>query len=192
MPRINLLPLKQTRREALIRKEFNLFIVASIVVLVCLSGWYVYMQVEIEVLSSQLGSVAKDLNRLKKEVATVEKLRKKEEKVKNKLSVIDKLIANKTGPAKMLDDLAIILTNDAKRLWLTELSQSKDGLLTLRGGSTDHENISAFQLALQSRPVFSNIKLKRVSTSGGARGSAPHLKWELSCNTSYRKGDKNG
>ena len=94
-------------------------------------------------------------------------------------------MASKTGPARMLSEIATIVTNEAKRVWLTKLKQKGGNELVLSGGAMDHEDISEFQLALERREMFANVQLKKITTQN-KKGTVPYLTWELVCKTSFK------
>jgi type IV pilus assembly protein PilN len=185
MPRINLLPIKAARRQVTARNEMF-----AMMALIGVSGagiyfWYSSVEDDLTAMRARISAVDTDIGQLTQEVKKVEELKKKEEKVKRKLQVIRQLITNRTGPARMLDELATIMTSEAKRVWLTKLEQ-KDNVLTLQGGAMDHEDISEFQMALQRRDAFTRIKLKKVKTEDADKDTAAHLTWELECTAVFK------
>lgn len=185
MIRINLLPIKAVQRQASARNE--MFAMAGLVVLTlaALYLWYSRVESEIEELRVRTSQIDTDIARLNEEVKQVEVLQRNEKTVTQKLKVINQLMANKVGPARMLDEIATIMTHESKRVWLTKLSQ-KDNQLTLVGGAMDHEDVSEFQLALERRDTFVEVKLKRVTSEAPKKGGPPYLTWELTCTTVFK------
>jgi len=187
MPRINLLPVKAAQRQVTARNEM---LAMAIIVAASFAGvvyWYQDVESEIDNLQGRLQNLTHDIGRLTTEAKKVEEMQEKEKLVKQKLDVIQALVASKIGPAKMLDDIATILTHESKRVWLTRLEQEGQAL-TLTGGAMDHEDVSELQLALQRRATFRDVKLKRVTTARTGKGEAPHLIWELSCQALFQSG----
>jgi type IV pilus assembly protein PilN len=184
MPRINLIPLKAARRQVTARNE--MFAMAGMVgaTLVGLVFWYTSVDGDLDAAKSRLSAIDADIIQLTEEVKQVESLQAKEKKVKKKLEVIRSLIANRSGPARMMDELANILTNESKRVWLTRMQQKEGGAILLEGGAMDHEDISEFQLALERREQFGPVTLKKVTMKKPQKGKTTdepaHLIWELS------------
>jgi type IV pilus assembly protein PilN len=184
MPRINLIPLKAARRQVTARNE--MFAMAGMVgaTLVGLVFWYTSVDGDLDAAKSRLSAIDADIIQLTEEVKQVESLQAKEKKVKKKLEVIRSLIANRSGPARMMDELANILTNESKRVWLTRMQQKEGGAILLEGGAMDHEDISEFQLALERREQFGPVTLKQVTMKKPQKGKTTdepaHLIWELS------------
>ena len=83
------------------------------------------------------------------------------------------------GQARLLHEVATIMTHEAKRVWLVSLNHDEKGTVTLTGGALDHEDISEFQLALERREEFGKVVLKRVTTAKTNKDTPPHLTWEL-------------
>ena len=184
MIRINLLPIKAAQRQVSARNEMFAMVGLIVVTLAGLYAWYSSVEDEIGELRSKSTLIDSDIAKLSEEVKQVESLQRNEKKVTQKLQVINKLLAAKVGPARMLDEIATIMTNESKRVWLTKLAQTGDEL-ALSGGAMDHEDISEFQLALERRDTFLNVRLKRVTTEAAKGDSLSHLSWELTCTTSF-------
>ena len=185
MPRINLLPIKAARRQVTARNELLAMVAIVVASAAGIYTWYSSVDGEVQALEQRIRAVDSDIGTLTQEVQKVEELKKKEDTVQKKLQIISRLVADRTGPARMLDELSGIMTNEAKRVWLTRLEQ-KDNTLTLQGGAMDHEDISEFQIALERRETFKAIKLKKVSTDKGQKDTPSHLTWELTCTTAFR------
>jgi len=186
MPRINLLPIKAAQRQVTARNE--MFAMAGLVVAAfgSLFLWYTNVEVDIGSVRDKIRALDADIGKLTEEVKKVEDLQKKEKKVQKKLGVIKKLYSNRAGPARMLHEIATIMTTESKRVWLTHLAHKGNGELALKGGAMDHEDISEFQLALERRETFHKVRLKRVTTQKQKKDEAQHLTWELTCTTRFK------
>lgn len=180
MPRINLLPIKAAQRQVSARNE--LFAMAALVAatVVVLFLWYTSVESEVAELQERLHAIDRDIKVLTDEVKQVESLKVKEETVQQKLALINGLMAGRTGPAKMLYDLANILTELRQRVWLSRLQHKETGELTLQGFAVDHEDISEFQLALERKGAIKKIVLKQVNSVPAKPPVPEHLSWEIS------------
>ena len=185
MPRINLLPVKAARRVGNARNELITFAAIIGGVLFMLYSWFIALGSEIDDLGERILAIKNDIKQIEKTVTRVEDFKKKTAILEQKLAVIDNLKRQKVGPAKMLDDLATILTKQRK-VWLTAITE-KEGKITLEGGAMDHENISEFQLALeQQSKFFKAITLTLVKTSNDK--DLRYLQWVVTCTTNYAAG----
>ncbi len=100
---------------------------------------------------AELGS----LEEVRKEV---DRFKAEREEIEKKLGVIDVLERARTGPVRILDQIA---TRIPKRLWLTSLSM-KSGVLRLDGMSLDAEIVAAFMTSLSESPIISKVELEET------------------------------
>lgn len=185
MPRINLLPVKAARRVGNARNELITFAVVFLVMFAGLYYWYLAVENQYLDMQGNFENLQKEIGNIEKTVARVEDFKKKSQTLERKLDVIDNLKKQKVGPAKMLSDLAEILTKQRK-VWLFSLEE-KDGLLLLKGGAMEQENISEFQLALeQQSKFFRNITLNLVNSAKEA--GVNYFQWTISCRANYAAG----
>ena len=97
-----------------------------------------------------------DIDQLAPQVAWVEEFREKKAELEQKLRVIDGLEAARTGPVRILDELAI---HTPDRLWLKTL-ETRGRALRLSGESIDNDLVAAFLRALGSSPSFESVDLE--------------------------------
>ncbi len=69
---------------------------------------------------------------------------------RQKLDVLDKLKQGRTGPVRMLDDLATIIP---RQLWLTKMEE-KAGKVTFQGTAASIDDVSAFMTALKDSQLL--------------------------------------
>ena len=182
MPRINLLPLRAARQADNARREMFIFAGAFAGLLVALYGWYAATAVKVSTAASELVDLGAEIKAIEKTVAQVDEFKQKTTILERKLEVIDGLKRKKVGPAKMLGDLADILTRQQK-IWLTHFEE-RNGLLILKGGAMEQENISEFQLAMEKQTkFFQNINLTLVNSA--KEMSVGYFQWTITCRANY-------
>jgi type IV pilus assembly protein PilN len=185
MMRINLLPMKAARKQGTAKQELTLLVAALLVLVACLFGWYTLVESQVSDLQDRVANVQRELEAARAQVQRVTDFKRKAEVLEKKIAVIETLKKKKTGPAKMLDDLATIFT-EHKKVWIVRMDE-RDGNLTIEGGAMEHENISDFQLALTRRStLFQNIKLGVVEAT--KKDGVDFLTWRMTCTTSYAPG----
>jgi type IV pilus assembly protein PilN len=185
MLRINLLPIKAARKHDTAKQELLLFIVGALVVSVALYFYHGSKTDDVAKLKTKVATVTKEIEQLKQDVVRVEEFKKKASTLEEKIKVIRNLQSKRIGPARMLDEIAEIMTEQEK-VWLTKLVE-KGGSLTLEGGAIEHENISDFQLALERRAkLITNVRLTMVSAT--SKGKDKYLTWKMVCKATYRAG----
>lgn len=155
MIRINLLPVRQTKKRETVQQQLLAFagvVIATIIGCIVWTGYNSSIKTERE---AQIADKRKELAQLDKIIGEVNEFTSKKKELEDKLQIIEQLKKGKTGPVRALDDLATEIPN---RVWLTKLDE-KGGSMTLEGMAIDHEDVSAFMKALQKSKYFSNIVL---------------------------------
>mgnify|MGYP006271173397 CR=1 FL=1 len=185
MIRINLIPLRASRRKDDAKKELAVMGASLGVVLVGLVAWHSANANKISDLEAQIDAVQNKISGIKKDVVRVKDFRKQAKELQRKLDAIEKLKKKKLGPAKFMEDLATILTEE-RRVWLTSLVE-ENGELTLTGGAIEHQDISNFTMALQQDSAFfSQISLAGVQSA--KKSGVQYLKWTIACRVNYGAG----
>jgi len=155
MIRVNLLPVREERRQAGIRQQaMVLAISAGVGLLVC-----IWLQVSLAAKQNaqqrQIAAAKAELKELEATRAQVDRFRSEREEIERKLKVIDDLEKNRTGPVRVMDEIA---TRIPKRMWLTELKMNA-GVMTLEGVSLDAEIVAAFLTSLEESALISKVEL---------------------------------
>lgn len=185
MLRINLLPIKAAKKHDTAKQEL---IGAAGLLLLTAGGLYMWnssISTDISEAGARITRVNAEIKQLKELVVQVEGFKKKAAALERKISAIQKLQTQRLGPAKLLNDLATILTEERK-VWLTSIVE-KGGKMTLKGYAMEEENISDFQLALERRSRhFSDVRLSLMNR--GSVDGVPVLNWTMTCTAVYRPG----
>lgn len=156
MIKINLLPRREIKKKAALTEQGTIAIVSIVVVLVVLVFLKVNVKGKVAEIDRQIGSVKSELEKLKKNEAEIEDLKASEQILQQKIDVIKQLEARKSGPVRMLDEIA---TKIPGKMWLTDL-KSQGALLTLDGVAIDNETIAQFMTNLENSDQFDNVELK--------------------------------
>lgn len=155
MIRINLLPVREARRQANLRQQAMLLgTAAGAAVFVCL--WLHWSVSSAQAAEEQRIVKAKvELKQLEATRKEVDRFRKEKEEIERKLAVIAELERNRQGPVRIMDELAMRIP---KRMWLTELKMN-DGSLELKGVSLDAEIVAAFLASLSESELIQSVEL---------------------------------
>ncbi|MCX8012044.1 MAG: PilN domain-containing protein, partial [Desulfobacterota bacterium] len=139
--KINLLPRKKVKKRSPYLEQV-VFAVAliGVILLVLIGGWW-YLQKNIEALNKKIAITQKEIQRLKKDEEKIAQLKKDTNILEQKIKVIDQLEKSKSGPVKILSEIA--LGSIAERMWLTNLS-CQGANLNLEGIAADNETIAQF------------------------------------------------
>ncbi len=186
--RINLLPIRAAKRASTAKQE--LYIAAGVIA-VTLIGVYIWnasVGSKINAVREDITAVQRELDSLKQDRIRVDEFIKKNKSLEGKRDAIARLQKQRVGPAKLLDDLATILTAE-KKVWLTELIE-RDGEMTLKGGAMENVNISDFQLSLKrNSPYFKSIQLVEINqVESKEPPKVEYLEWTITCTADYAAG----
>ena len=155
MIKINLLPVKATRRQDAVKRELVLGGVGMVGLLAACGVAYVIVGARVSDLKAENAQLNKDIDNLKAIVARVDEVDKLKQDLQKKLDVIGQLKANKQGPVRMLDELS-----DAtpEKLQLTALKENNKQL-NLTGLAVSNEVISQFLSNLERSDWFTDVYL---------------------------------
>ena len=155
MIRINLLPVREARRQANLRQQ-GIFLSAAVglAALVC-----IWMHLSIKsaqrTQNKQINASKQELQQLEATRKEVDRFRKEKEEIERKLAVIVELEQSRQGPVRILAEIA---TRIPKRVWLTGLEMNA-GIIELEGVSLDAEIVAAFMATLGESEFISGIEL---------------------------------
>ena len=160
MVRINLLPVRVSKKKEAGKQQLLLFALLLVVGILA-NGWYHQRRAtELEALRRRLAKTQADIAQLDKIIGEVKTIRQQQQQLQEKLDVLDKLKQGRTGPVRMLDELTAITP---KRLWLKRMEE-KSGKVTFLGGATSVEDVSVFMGALKNSKYFADVELKRTDS----------------------------
>ena len=159
MIRINLLPVREARRAANLRKQGMLLVFAAgagVGICLLISTW---MAARIAHERSIMTAREAELKKLEATMNEVKKFQAEQQEIEQKLAIIDQIEAARMGPVKIMDELA---TRIPQRVWLTKMVE-KGGVLELEGRSIDAEVVADFVVALEESPMLSNVDLQETT-----------------------------
>jgi type IV pilus assembly protein PilN len=96
-----------------------------------------------------------ELTSLEETRKQVERFEKERKDIEQKLNVIAQLESARSGPVRLMDELA---SRIPERLWLNSMT-AKGGVLSLKGLSLDAEIVAAFLTGLEESPLLSRVEL---------------------------------
>jgi len=163
MIKINLIPPRISKRELQLRQEAAIFI---FVVFVTLVTWiYLVSGISGEKASWQakIKQHEQRLEVLKPVEKEIEDFKKQREVLQSRQETIDKLINARTGPARIMQDIA-----GAKplKLWLTSFKQTGQSLV-LEGLADDSSTVIEFVNRLRERESFQAVETQQLQEAEG-------------------------
>lgn len=159
MIRVNLFPFRAARIKENIRRQVSYYFGSVIVILLAMTWFYIDLSRGISSLKKEQEKKTRELATYKDTNAKIEDLKKTIADIEAKLKTIQGLEKIKTGPVKLLDDIATSAPKD--KLWLASLRESK-GTLMLEGTAMDNETVADFMDKLQSTGSIYSVELVRT------------------------------
>jgi type IV pilus assembly protein PilN len=165
MIRVNLLPYRAARIKENIRRQVTIYILSTLF-LILFFGIFPYNPISYVALNKEVKSLRQKRDDRKKELASyrdttvkIKALEKTKAEIDVKLGKINELKKVKTGPVRLLDDIATSVPKD--KLWLTALKENK-GILVLEGTAMDNETVADFMNRLKDTRSVRAVELVRT------------------------------
>ena len=159
MIRINLFPFRAARIKENIRRQITYSFGSVIIILLAITYFYVNFSKQINSLRHRIDEQQKELATYKDTNAKIKDLKNTIADIETKLKTITELEKVKTGPVKLLDDIAMSVPKD--KLWLASLREN-NGTLMLEGTAMDNETVADFMDRLQSTQSIQSVELVRT------------------------------
>ncbi len=158
MVRINLLPVKVSKKKEAGKQQLVLFAVLLLAGIVANYMWTGARARDLSQRTKLLAKTKADIAQLDKIIGEVTNIRAEQKALQDKLDVLDKLKAARSGPVRMLDELSTIVP---PRLTLKKLDE-KGGKVTFEGVAGNIDDVSTFMSALKNSKYFGAVELKRT------------------------------
>ncbi len=155
MIRINLLPVRTSRRLEAVKQELILGGIGISLLAILCGVFFMFQSAQANELRRANSRLQEDLDNLRLIVARVDEVEKINDELRRKLSVIGNLQASKTGPVHMLDELSAATP---EKLYVTIVNEEA-GRLRLAGNAASNEVISQFLINLEKTNWFEDVYL---------------------------------
>ena len=184
MIRINLLPFRAARKQENVRRQVSIYFLS----IVCLLTLMIYSYLN---LSSELNRLKGEEKQLRSEMASYAKvtqemarIRKRTKEIQDKFNVIKGLEKQRSGPVRLLEEIAISVPED--RLWLSAVVE-KGGNLTLQGSAMDNDTVALFMTNLEKKKQITSVDLKTTKLQNFPKHKLNASNFVLACKTVFHK-----
>src|SRR5579864_8542111 len=106
---INLLPVKAAKKREFGRQQLILFGVLIIAAGVGNYMWYSSVEDQLRRLDSDINRTKAEIAQLEKTIGEVKSIKEDKKALEDKLKILDTLKKGRTGPVKVMDELATII-----------------------------------------------------------------------------------
>jgi type IV pilus assembly protein PilN len=152
MIRINLLPVRASKKRELGRQWLVLFALVLVGALIGNYLWWSEQEKTLEAIQARITKYEQDVATLNKIIGEVKNIKAQKAEMEQKLGTLKSLRDGRTGPVKVMDELATVIP---QRVWLTSFDESA-GTAHLAGSATTIEEVANFVKKLQGSKFFSN------------------------------------
>lgn len=159
MIRINLLPVRVSKKKAAGKQQLILFAVLVIGGYMGNLLWAQARAGDLEARQVKLRKTKEEIAQLDRIIGEVKNIKEQQAALREKLEILGELKAGRSGPVRVMDALA---TLTPKRLWISSLDE-KAGNATLTGQAATIDDVSAFMSALKGNPHFAQVELAKTS-----------------------------
>jgi type IV pilus assembly protein PilN len=184
MIHINLLPVKAHRKKEAGKQQLYLFGVLFMAGILGNYQWNNSRDNVYQERKTKLESTKREIEKLNQIIGEVKNITAEKKDLQEKLAILDKLKAAKTGPVKMLDELAQITP---KKLWLTKIEE-KSGSMQFDGVAASIDEVSEFMGALKKSAFFTNVELKKTTLKRTERLKL--VDFQVNASANYTPGHK--
>lgn len=159
MIRINLLPYRAARIKENIKRQVTVYALSTILLILVISWWSINLDKDLKSKRQQRNDKNKELASYRDISVKIKALEQTKDQIDIKLEKINELKRVKTGPVKLLDDIAMSVPKD--KLWLTAFKERR-GTLVLEGTAMDNETVADFMNSLKGTESVTSVELVRT------------------------------
>ncbi len=160
MLKINLLPVRQLKKQAKAKKQLLGILLLFILVLAVLGVTGVLQAQKISDLETNIAALQKEKDSYTPTLQKITKLKQDKEELVRKTEIINKLKTDSSLTVRTLDEVANRLDN--QRIWLESLQQ-QDAALRISGVALDNQTIAQFMDNLKESPFVQDVSLASSS-----------------------------
>ncbi|MEI6826201.1 MAG: PilN domain-containing protein [Desulfuromonadales bacterium] len=155
MIKINLLPLRASRKKETAIQQLVIAGFVVVVIALIVTSLYVVKRIQVATATEDITSANNKITELKAKIGKLEELKNLKEQVRKKLDVLAQLRKNKTGPAQRLATLSDLTP---EQLWLTNYSESGQEV-RISGIALNEDIIAQFMKSLEASNDFMAVEL---------------------------------
>ncbi len=158
MIRINLLPIRVSKREAAVRRELAFGGIGLLGTLLVFGSFQMLLQGKLADVRARNAQIQQEIDTLKNVVARVDEVDVLRQELQKKLNVIGSLKSAKSGPVHMLDEISSATPEKLTILSLREERQH----LNITGYAVSNEVISQFLSKMELSDWFDEVYLIEI------------------------------
>jgi type IV pilus assembly protein PilN len=175
MIRINLLPVKAAQKKEKFKGQL-LAAAATLLITVALCALgYLQLLSWVQEAKEDVERKKVEISRLMKTIGEVNQYKKRQEELRAKLDILDRLEKSRSGPVLLLDELYKAMPD---KVWLEGYKES-GGKVNISGVSINEETVALFMRNLETSSQFDKVTLKVIQQI--AKDGVKFHKFDLDC-----------
>ncbi len=190
MIRINLLPFRAARRAEDVRMQVRIFVLSFIFLALALFLAGRHIEGKVDDLKLEQNGLKKELKSYAATTKKINDLKNKIQTIEQKMKIISDLRKNRTGPVRLLDEVAAAVPPN--KLWLNSLVE-RSGKVNMKGMARDYDTVALFMTNLKNTSVIKSVDLQgtKLVTQGSKKENKTILTdFNLDCMTLVPKPKK--
>jgi len=185
MIRINLLPFRAARTKENIKRQISIYVLTLVFVFAVMLLVFLQLNGRLRAVRAEKDTAQRQLATYAQTTKKINLLKKQINEIRSKLNVIRDLEKKKTGPVRLLDEIAEAVPKN--RLWLRSLDEKK-GTLMLRGTAMDNETVALFMTNLEKAEHITTVDLRSTTLKYLDKYKLNVVDFDLDCKTySFKK-----
>ncbi len=173
---INLLPVRAAKKA---ERGRQLIVMAALFLVLTGIGnylWWSKVEGELDQVKDQIRTTREKIAKLDKIIGQLNTVKQAMKTLKDKLDVLDQLKKGRSGPVKVMDELAMVIPS---KVWLFDFNEA-GGNVTMKGQAVTYDDLSTFSKKLKTSKRFRDIVIRRATQNG-----AGSVDWEIGCFADY-------
>jgi len=176
MIRINLLPVRASKKRELGRQWL---VLGALVLGAAVTGnyfWWADSERTLAAIKQRIARYQADIETLNKIIGEVSTIKEEKAQMEQKLGVLKKLRDGRTGPVRVMDELASVIPARVR----LQAYEEKEGGVNLVGSGATHDDVAAFLRKLKGSRFFGDAQLKFTRVAGENR-----VEFNIVCSVKY-------
>ncbi|MEK6531555.1 MAG: PilN domain-containing protein [Deltaproteobacteria bacterium] len=155
MIRINLLPVRAAKKKETLRMQLTIAGLITFFVIAVMMVAYVTLRSEASALAQEISKGNDEIAELQKKIGELSKIKEQKRVVEEKLGIIKKLEAARTGPTELLRKLSEAIPD---RAWLALMKETPSGV-SIQGYADTDDVVADFMRGLQKFKELGSVEL---------------------------------
>jgi type IV pilus assembly protein PilN len=166
MVRINLLPVRVSKKRELGKQHLAIFALVLVLGLGANYFWAASRAGELKSRQQKLQRTREDIAQLERIIGEVRNIKEQQQALQQKLDILERLKSGRSGPVRMLDELATLVP---RNLSISKLDE-KNGTVIFVGSALTIDDVSTFMAALKTSRYFAGVELKKTASAARPAG----------------------